>query len=290
MDGVSVASGIAGLITLAIQLTGTIQEYAVAVKNKSADIEELSSELILLAENLNSLRDILVDEKLKGRSFDTDSVLMKAIKDCHRRIERIGDLLLPSTGGKIDRALERLKWPFQQKEVLTMIDNLRRFSQIFQFAVNIENCKLLASTSSDVEKTLREVLTASRKVSELQIQYGMNADEANKRAAEVEQALALLPMLEDTLTEVKDISHGVRLAELLERERRKTEILDWLSPISSLARHRDVQAKRAEGTGRWLLELEEIVAFTSEKAENKHVLCIGGPGAGKTVARCVGSH
>ena len=280
------ASGIAGLITLALQISGTIREYIVAARNKSKNIEELQSELILLSENLNNLRDVLEDEKLKGRSFDANSVLWTAIKDCRRRIERIGDELLPSTGGKLDRALDRLKWPFQQKEVVAMVENLRRFTQLFQFAINIENCKILAKTSEDVEKTLQEVLIASRKVSELQLQYGMNAEEATKRAAEVEQTLKLLPLLlENALAEVKDISHGVRDAGIRERERRKTEILDWLSPISSLTKHRDVQVKRAPGTGKWLLEHEEVVRWRTQDSNSQPILCVGGPGTGKTVTR-----
>ena len=286
MDGVSVASGIAGLITLALQISGTIREYIAAAKNKSKDIEELQGELILLSENLNNLHEILEDEKLKGRSFNANSVLWTAIKDCRRRIERIGDELIPSTGGKIDRALDRLKWPFQQKDVVAMVENLRRFTQLFQFAINIENCKILAKTSEDVEKALREVLTASRKVSELQLQYGMDAEEATHRATQVEQTLRLLPLLlEDTLAEVKDMSHGVREAEIRERERRKTEIIDWLAPISSLTRHRDVQSKRAAGTGGWLLEHKDVVQWTSLNSDSQHVLCLGGPGTGKTVTR-----
>jgi hypothetical protein len=287
MDGVSVASNIAGLVTLALQISQTIHEYIVAVKNKSKDIAELQEELILLSENLNNLRDILEDEKLKGRSFDPASTLWSAIKDCRKRIERIGDKLLPtSAGGKVERVLDRLKWPFKQDEVMRMIENLRRFSSIFQFALNIENCKILAKTSEDVEKTLKEVLTASRKVEELQLQYGMNAEEASRRATEVEQVLNFLPLLlEDALAEVKEISHGVRAAELRERERMKTEVLDWLSPISSLVRHRDVQAKRAAGTGGWILDHDEIAKWLSDKAYGQHILCVGGPGTGKTVIR-----
>jgi Cdc6-like AAA superfamily ATPase len=285
MDGVSVASGIAGLITLALQISGTIRDYVVAARNKAKDIEELQGELVLLSENLNSLRDILEDESLKDRSFDPDSVLWKAIQDCRKRIERIGDELLPSNGGRFDRALDKLKWPFQAKEVLKMVDNLRRFSSIFQFAINIENCKILAKNSKNAEKTLKEVLTASRKVSELQLQYGMNATEATKRAADVERVLQLIPLLlQDTLAEVRDISHGVRTAELREREKRKTEILDWLSSISSLNKHRDVQAKRVAGTGEWLLNHEDIVKWSSDTVPCQHILCVGGPGTGKTLS------
>jgi hypothetical protein len=285
MDGVSVASGIAGLVTLALQISGTIREYVVAAKNKSKDIEELQDELVLLSENLNNLHDIFEDEKLQGRSIDPDSVLWNAITDCRRRIERIGEELLPSTGGKVDRALDKLKWPFQAKEVLKMVENLRRFSNIFQFAINIENCKILAKTSAEVEITLNEVLIASRKVSQLQLEFGMNAEQATKRAIEVEQALRFLPLLlEDTLVEVKEISDGMRTAEICERERRKTEILDWLSPISSLTRHSDVQAKRVAGTGEWLINHKDIVKWSTDSSPGQNILCVGGPGTGKTLS------
>lgn len=273
------------MITLALQISGTIREYVVAAKNKSKDIEELQDELVLLSENLNNLHDIFEDEKLKGRSLDPDSVLWKAITECRRRIERIGEELKPFPEARVYRVLDKLKWPFQAKEVLRMVDNLRRFSSIFQFAVNIENCKILAKSSEEVEKTLKEVLIASRKVSELQLQFGMNAEEATRRAIEVEQALNFLPLLlEETLAEVKDISHGVRTVELRERERRKTEILDWLSPISSLTRHRDVQAKRVAGTGNWLINHEEIVKWSTAATADHNILCIGGPGTGKTLS------
>lgn len=44
MDGVSVASGTAGLITPALQISGTIRDYVVAAKTKSKDVEELQEE------------------------------------------------------------------------------------------------------------------------------------------------------------------------------------------------------------------------------------------------------
>jgi hypothetical protein len=66
-------------------------------------------------------------------------------------------------------------------------------------------------------------------------------------------------------------------------ERRTTEILDWLVPITSLQKHSDVQAKRAPGTGEWFLRSQVLLDWTSGQSQQQEVLCIGGPGVGKTV-------
>jgi hypothetical protein len=51
-------------------------------------------------------------------------------------------------------------------------------------------------------------------------------------------------------------------------------------------RHRDVLAKRAEGTGRWLIDTAEFnIWFESEGLEGCRALIgFGDPGAGKTFA------
>lgn len=283
MDGVSVASGVAGLITLALQVSGTIAIYVNSIKERSKTIQELHDELLLLGEVLSGLLDFLQSEKAKGKSFDTDSVLSRAIRDCRARIERIGDRLKPSDGGKVARALDKLKWPFEQREVMQMVENLRRFGQTFQFALTLEGCNLLSKTSDDATKGLQEMLEVSRKISELSAQMGLSAEESSKRAIQLEEIIALVPMLARTAVDVNEISQAARLAELREQERRTTDILDWLAPVSSLHKHRDLQIKRAEGTGKWFLEHRDFRSWVEDNTGEHDLLCIGAPGAGKSI-------
>ncbi|KIX01570.1 uncharacterized protein Z518_09296 [Rhinocladiella mackenziei CBS 650.93] len=283
MDGVSVASGVAGLITLALQVSGTIAIYVNSIKERSKNIQELHDELLLLGEVLSGLRDFLDSEKARGRSFDSNSVLQKALRDCRDRIERIGDRLKPSDGGKAARALDKLRWPFEQREVMQMVENLRRYGQTFQFAFTIEGCALLSQTSDDATKGLQEMLQVSRKISELSAQMGLSTEESSKRTAQLEQIMALVPMLARTAADVSELSQASRLAELREQERRTTDILDWLAPVSSLHKHRDLQLRRAEGTGRWFLEHRDFLAWAEDETGEHDLLCVGGPGAGKSV-------
>lgn len=138
MDPVSLSSGIAGLLTLAIQVSSVIADFAIAVKEGPKDIQELHQELLLLGEVLSQLQDFLRSEKVKGRSFDSNSVMQSAISSCKARIERIGNKLRPSAGGKMSRLIDRLKWPFESKEVAEMVTNLRSYTQAFQFSLTIE--------------------------------------------------------------------------------------------------------------------------------------------------------
>ncbi|EXJ78295.1 hypothetical protein A1O3_09456 [Capronia epimyces CBS 606.96] len=283
MDGVSVASGVAGLISLALQVSQTVVVYLNSIKERSKNIKELHDELILLGEVLSGLRKLLLSERGKQSTFGSNSVLQKALLDCRDRIERIGDRLQTSDGGKVARTLEKLRWPFEQKEVMEMAENLRRYTQTFQFALTIEGCNLLSKTSEDATKGLKAMLDESRKIQEWSNRIGLSTEEVSKRAAQLEQILTLVPMLARTATDVTEIAQATRLAALREQERRTSDILDWLAPITSLHKHRDLQVRRAKGTGRWFLEHPHFLKWAEESSAEHDLLCIGGPGTGKSV-------
>jgi len=69
----------------------------------------------------------------------------------------------------------------------------------------------------------------------------------------------------------------------------QSQLLTWLSPLEPRLRHRDIQDRRAENVGEWLLQTEEFRSWRdrSGKSEgDKAVLfCYGGPGVGKTFIR-----
>jgi len=66
-------------------------------------------------------------------------------------------------------------------------------------------------------------------------------------------------------------------------------LLTWLSPLEPRLRHRDIQERRVNNVGEWLLETEEFRSWhdRSGKGEgDKAVLFYyGGPGVGKTFIR-----
>ncbi|RPB03811.1 hypothetical protein L873DRAFT_100552 [Choiromyces venosus 120613-1] len=66
----------------------------------------------------------------------------------------------------------------------------------------------------------------------------------------------------------------------------RSEVLAWLSPLEPKLRHQDVQGRRVEDVGGWLLKTEEFKSWNNLSGEqgcDKAVLfCYGDPGVGKT--------
>ena len=73
----------------------------------------------------------------------------------------------------------------------------------------------------------------------------------------------------------------------------RSPLLAWLSPLEPRLRHQDIQERRVDNVGEWLLQTEEFRSWhdwsgegESESEGDKAVLfCYGGPGVGKTFIR-----
>ena len=69
----------------------------------------------------------------------------------------------------------------------------------------------------------------------------------------------------------------------------RSQLLTWLSPLEPRLRHRDIQGRRVDNVGEWLLQTEEFRTWHGRSGEgegDKAVLFYyGGPGVGKTFIR-----
>ena len=69
----------------------------------------------------------------------------------------------------------------------------------------------------------------------------------------------------------------------------RSQILIWLSPLDPRLRHQDIQDRRIEDVGEWLLQTDEFRRWSdaSERGEsdNAVLFCYGDPGVGKTFIR-----
>ena len=69
----------------------------------------------------------------------------------------------------------------------------------------------------------------------------------------------------------------------------RSEILTWLSPLDPKLRHQDIQSRRVENVGEWLLRTEEFRTWYAGseggECDNAVLFCHGDPGVGKTFIR-----
>ena len=69
----------------------------------------------------------------------------------------------------------------------------------------------------------------------------------------------------------------------------RSNILAWLSPLEPRIRHKDIQDRRVENIGEWVLETEEFESWYASSggsgSDNAVLFCYGDPGVGKTFNR-----
>jgi hypothetical protein len=104
----SMAAGIAGLLSLSLQLTKVISDYTITVSGASKAIGDLQDRLQALSQVLRQLNAFLRTANVQGNSFDQSSVI------------------------------NSLKWPFVDNENKELLRNLDGYIEIFHFSVTID--------------------------------------------------------------------------------------------------------------------------------------------------------
>ena len=86
---------------------------------------------------------------------------------------------------------------------------------------------------------------------------------------------------------VNSLNTIVNLTSTVADER--SNILAWLSPLEPRLRHKDIQDRRVENIGEWVLETKEFKSWYASSggsgSDNAVLFCYGDPGVGKTFNR-----
>lgn len=125
MDPFTISTGVAGFLSLAIELTKILKTYISEVKDAPQEASTLLETLEPLVEVLENFREFLEDDEISdaGLSFKKDSALVKVVDVCEKCIRTIRDQLkgFPAKGkdsSTLRRKFERLKWPFQKEDLV----------------------------------------------------------------------------------------------------------------------------------------------------------------------------
>ena len=66
----------------------------------------------------------------------------------------------------------------------------------------------------------------------------------------------------------------------------RSNLLAWLSPLDPTSRHQDIQDRRVESIGEWLLHTEKFRSWRAgskgDGSDSAVLFCYGDPGVGKT--------
>jgi hypothetical protein len=143
MDPLILSASVAGLVSLALEVSKMIGAYVDDVHSATGDSRDLYAELTALHQVLEKLVAFLRgDGARSGLSFKNTSVLSSAISVCEEKIKELYkkfDKWQDAQDSKMTRLKEKLRWPLQKEDCEKSIRFLRRFTQTFQFSLTIDN-------------------------------------------------------------------------------------------------------------------------------------------------------
>ena len=136
MDPLSAASGVAGLLSLTIQVGMTIGAYVNSVKGASKAAQRLEREVQAFASVLKQLYEFLQSRDAEDVVFEPTSVLLVATNSCDKELNDLRKKLEKfSTGDKASRVLQKLSWPFTETENREIIDAIHRWAQLYSLSL-----------------------------------------------------------------------------------------------------------------------------------------------------------
>jgi len=139
MDPFSIATRLAGLISLTSDFAWILTDYTGGVKSATKDARSVLTEVTALSHVLQQLIEFLQKDDTNSKCrFRATSALCSVIAICKNHIETLYRKV--KFQGKPEKdLLSRLKLPFEKQECQEIVEVLHRCSQTFTFSLQIAN-------------------------------------------------------------------------------------------------------------------------------------------------------
>ena len=164
MAEIALASSVAGLLSLAIQVADISHRYFTSVKNSSKTIKGYFRELEVLKLVLRKFDDLAKDPNT-ATHFSGANITI--VDGCREELENLRSKLHKrSTDTTFPKSLNRLTWPFAEDETRRLVALLHRYQASFHAVLSADHFKLSVealteiknSTNEDAQEELRTLL------------------------------------------------------------------------------------------------------------------------------------
>ncbi|KAF4495093.1 Ankyrin repeat domain containing protein 50 [Fusarium agapanthi] len=143
-----IASGAAGLLSLAIEATKLSYTYIASVRGAPKSLTSYIGELTTLTSVLLQLEDLRQGKRLNGQNRQT---LSKALHDCQLEVEHLRAKLEKKLSyGRIKARVAALAWPLSESELLEKVNMLHRYNGIFSSALQADSLTVAIATNKEL--------------------------------------------------------------------------------------------------------------------------------------------
>ncbi|GAB1318169.1 Vegetative incompatibility protein HET-E-1 [Madurella fahalii] len=149
MEGVGSAASVITVIELSAKVASLCIQYSSAVKNARSDIERFQGELERLKTTLHGVRELL--ESQNGKRLRTSQDMWDGLSDCFSQLTQLQlKLEKKRNHGSTRKVMSRfgfraLKWPFERKEVDSIIKNLEGYRDTLSVVLAIDGATQVLS-------------------------------------------------------------------------------------------------------------------------------------------------
>ncbi|KAH6988808.1 vegetative incompatibility protein HET-E-1, partial [Ilyonectria sp. MPI-CAGE-AT-0026] len=143
MDGLSVAANVIAVVELSANVIRHCVQYAQDIKHAKDDKARLSQEVTRLHLALKNADDLLNGPQ--GARLKCSRALSVATGNSEAQLRRLDELLAfgqMTKSGK-NAGLGAMKWPFQSKEVETLIQGLQRCTEAISSALQVDQTAII---------------------------------------------------------------------------------------------------------------------------------------------------
>ena len=140
-EALGIASGVAGLVSLTIEVFGITYKYVRGLRDASSSVRQFLMELKELQGVLLCIDQIAKDTDEREVFGDAGSCLL-SIKDSNEYtglLQNIRDKLQQrQTQSSTRNKLKALTWPFSEKDTLALTNSLHRHLEIYNVALDLD--------------------------------------------------------------------------------------------------------------------------------------------------------
>ncbi|RKK98397.1 hypothetical protein BFJ71_g6750 [Fusarium oxysporum] len=150
-EAVGLAASIIAIVELSAKVGKLCVQYSTAAGNARADITRLQNRLKDLNVCLEAAQRLLDDPK--NTKLATSRSLVDSLNACETELAEVQDRLHPGRARKAMRrfGLRALKWPFDSKEISTVVSNLEHYKQTITLCLQVDQTTILLDMSQRVE-------------------------------------------------------------------------------------------------------------------------------------------
>jgi hypothetical protein len=168
-DPLSVAAGIAGLISLAIQTTKGLVEFYTSYRDQNTDVARTTEKLESLLKTFQFLNAALQSRKFRADERDLMNQVESSIQQCNNLIQVLGDELLkfqksPPGGfnSTIKAAGRRTAYPFKRSTLQKLDEDVGEVRDDLTLALEVLQLRDHNSTQDDIAgvRSILEVMRA----------------------------------------------------------------------------------------------------------------------------------